>query len=88
VVLQHDAFDGTASITICPFTTQVIDAPLMRLSIGASDLNGLRGTSQLMVDKVTTVSKAKLQTRVGRLSDEDTGRLSRAVLLFLGLAGR
>jgi mRNA interferase MazF len=47
----------------------------------------LRRRSQLMIDRITTVSKSKLQRRVGRLSDEDVVRLNRAVLLFLGLAG-
>jgi mRNA interferase MazF len=28
--LQDDAFEATASITICPVTTHVVDAPLVR----------------------------------------------------------
>jgi mRNA interferase MazF len=40
-----------------------------------------------MVDKITTVSKTKCETRVGRLSDEDMVRVNRAVLVVLGLAG-
>jgi len=87
VILQDDAFDATASITICPFTTHAIPAPLMRLSVEPSEQNGLRAASQLMIDKITTVSKTKLQNRVGRLSDVDIVRLNRAVLVFLGLAG-
>lgn len=87
VVLQDDAFDATHSLTICPFTTSPADAPLMRLPIEPSDQNGLRVPSQLMVDKITTVSKTKLATRIGRLSDEDIVRLNRAVIVFLGLAG-
>lgn len=87
VILQDDAFDGTASVTICPFTTHLVDAPLMRLAIDASERNGLHQPSHLMVDKVTTVSRNKLDTRIGRLADEDIVRLNRAVLVFLGLAG-
>ena len=87
VVLQDDAFDATASITICPFTTHSIDAPLVRLPIEPSERNGLRTVSQLMIDKITTVSKGKLARRVGRLSDQDIVRVNRAVLVFLGLAG-
>ena len=87
VILQDDAFDATHSITICPFTTSSADAPLMRLRIEPSDQNGLRASSQLMVDKITTVSKKKLETRIGRLSDVEMVRLNRAVIVFLGLAG-
>lgn len=40
-----------------------------------------------MIDKTTTVSRKKLESRVGRLSDEDIVRMKRAVVVFLGLAG-
>ena len=33
VILQDDNFDGTASITICAFTTGSTEAPLFRLLI-------------------------------------------------------
>ena len=39
-----------------------------------------------MVDKITTVPKAKVGARVGKLDDEDILRLNKAVLVFLGLA--
>ena len=39
-----------------------------------------------MADKITTVPKAKIGVRIGRLADEDIVRLNRAVLLFLGIA--
>ena len=87
VVLQDDAFDATASVTVCPLTTHVIDAPLLRLSVEPSDENGLRAASQLMVDRITTVPRTKLRRHIGDLSDEDLVRLNRAVLVFLGLAG-
>ena len=88
VVLQDDAFDATASVTICPFTTYAVDAPLMRLLIEPSARNGLRVASHVMIDKVTTVSRKKLESLIGRLSDEDVGRINRAVVVFLGLAGQ
>jgi mRNA interferase MazF len=40
-----------------------------------------------MADKMTTVSKSKLGTKIGVLADEDVVRLNRAILVFLGLAG-
>ncbi len=88
VVIQDDVFAGTASITLCPLTTQVVDAPLIRLPIEPTRLNGLKATSRVMVDKITTVARSKMQKRVGRLTEEDMVRVNRAVLVFLGLAGR
>jgi mRNA interferase MazF len=56
------------------------------LAVAPSELNGLRTALRLMVDKLATVSKERLGSRIGRLSDEDTARLNRAILVFLGLA--
>jgi len=86
VIVQDDDFDATQSITICVFTTDPTEAPLFRIPIEPNDGNGLHAPSSLMVDKVTTVPKAKLGERVGRLDDEDILRLNQAILVFLGLA--
>ncbi len=87
VILQDDRFDATASVTICAFTTNPTDAPLFRLAVEPSETSGLRVSSRLMVDKITTVSRSKIGTHVGRLDDQDMLRLNRAVLVFLGIAG-
>ncbi len=86
VILQDESFDATNSVTICAFTTDETDAPLIRLPVKPSEYNGLREDCRLMVDKITTVPKSKLGTHIGRLDDEDMLRLNRAVLVFLGLA--
>ena len=87
VVVQDDSFDATESITICAFTTDPTEAPLFRVLVEPNERNGLRTPSRLMVDKLTTVPKAKMGSHIGRLDDQDVIRLNRAVLVFLGLAG-
>ena len=87
VVLQDDRFDATDSVTVCAFTTDPTEAPLFRLSVEPSELNGLRGRCSLMVDKVTTVPRSKLRDHIGQLDDDDMVRLGRSVLVFFGLAG-
>jgi mRNA interferase MazF len=87
VIVQDDRFDATSSITICAFTSDPTDAPLFRLVVEPSEANGLETVSRLMVDKVTTIPKAKLGRRIGRLADDDMVRLNRALMIFLGLAG-
>ncbi len=86
VIVQEDRFAATDSITLCVFTTDTTDAPLLRLLVEATDRNGLRCASRLMIDKVTTVPKARLGKLVGRLNDEDLVRMNRALTVFLGLA--
>jgi mRNA interferase MazF len=87
VIVQDDRFDATGSITVCPFTGDPTDAPLIRVLVAPSPANGLLSPSRLMVDKVTTVPKTKLGRQIGLLDGEDVVKLNRAMLVFLGLAG-
>lgn len=87
VILQDDRFDAAASVTICAFTTDPTPAPLFRLVVRPNERNGLKTSCRLMVDEITTVPKARIGKRIGRLDDEDIVRLNRAVLVFLGFAG-
>jgi mRNA interferase MazF len=87
VILQDDRFDATDSVTVCVFTTDPTDAPLFRVLVEPSELNGLESASRAMADKITTVRRARLGTQMGRLDDADMVRLSRAILVFLGFAG-
>ena len=86
VIVQDDSFDATDSITICAFTSDPTDAPLFRLVVEPNERNGLRTACRLMVDKITTVPKAKIGAHVGRLDDEDMVRLNQAMTVFLGMA--
>jgi mRNA interferase MazF len=86
VIVQDDRFEATNSITICAFTTDPTEAPLFRLLIEPNEKNGLRALCRLMVDKITTVPKAKLGSCAGRLGDDDIARLNQAILVFLGVA--
>ncbi len=87
VIVQDNRFDATASVAICAFTTDPTDAPLIRLLVEANEVTGIRESSRLMVDKITTIPRSKLGERVGQLNDDDMIRLSRALVVFLGLAG-
>ena len=87
VIIQDDRFDATASVTVCAFTTDPTDAPLLRLLVQPDEVNGLRDRSSLTIDKITTVRRSKLGERLGRLGDDDMVRLGRAVMVFFGLAG-
>jgi len=85
VIVQDDHFDATASKTICAFTTDTTDAPLIRLPVDPNETNGLRSVSRLMADKITTVPKSRLGQRIGRLSTVEMTRLSLAIGRFIGL---
>ena len=88
LIIQNDLFDETASVTVCPMTTDTVDVPLLRIPVEPDRANGLSVPSRIMVDKVTTMPKAKLGERIGRVSDTDMVALSRSLFVFLGLAVR
>lgn len=86
IIVQDDRFDATTSVTVCPLTTNPVEAPLTRVAVEPSPLNGLDQPSWLMVDKVTTMPRVGLREQLGRLPDADVLRLNRALIVFLGLA--
>lgn len=85
VIVQNDLFGTTASVGICVFTSDDKDLPWLRLPVSPSESNGLRSVSRMMVDKITTVNRAKLGKRIGLLEDTEMVRLERAILIFFGL---
>ena len=84
VVVQDDRFDATDSVTVCPFTTTEVDAPLLRVPVVADEANGLGQDSYLMVDKVTTVRRSNARTVLGRLEATTLVEFERRLLVFLG----
>lgn len=86
LIVQDDRFDATASVTVCPFTTSPVDAPLIRMPVEPTDTNGLDRRSSLMVDKITTMPRSGLGERLGRLRDDELVQLNRSLMVFLGLA--
>lgn len=83
-VVQSDVFNPThASITLCPITSHLVDAPLFRLDLPPTKDNGLEVPSQMMVDKITTVRKDKLRQPIGRLTPAELDILNRALRLWL-----
>lgn len=86
VIVQDNRFDGTDSVTVCALTTDPTEAPLLRIAVIPGEGNGLRQSSRLMVDKIATVSRAKLGARIGRLTDAEMLAVGRALVVFLGIA--
>ncbi len=86
VVLQDDLFSALDSVTVCPLTTTVVDAPLLRVPITSTAASGLDADSYAMVDKLTTVKRANLGDAVGELTAQQLADIERRVLVFLGIA--
>ena len=85
LVLQSDLFSALGSVTICLLTTEILDAPLFRLSIEPSPSNGLQQVSQIMIDKIVTVPQETIGSRIGVLDRELMLRVDRSLAVFLGI---
>lgn len=86
LVVQDDRFDATDSITICPLTSDPTEIPLLRVPLNPRSNTGLTQPSNIMIDKLTTMPRAKLGEHIGDVSDTDMLALSRTLVVFLGLA--
>ena len=86
LIVQDDRFE-TDSVTVCPFTTTEVDAPLLRLPIPADAISGIDQPSFVMIDKLTTVRRGNVGERVGTLTPAQLTEFERRALVFLGFAG-
>lgn len=87
LIVQDDLFEGTDSVTVAPLTTSLVDAPLLRVRVPVSTLSGLAKESDVMIDKLTSVRRSNVQSRVGRVTSERMAEIERLLMVFLGLAG-
>jgi mRNA interferase MazF len=85
VIVQGDAFAGIASVTLVPLSSDLQPVPLLRLTVEPSPANGLQARSQIMIDKVVTVPRARIGRRIGRLDDGAMREVGRALSRFLEL---
>lgn len=87
LIIQADAFPETATVTILPLTSELVDAPLLRIGLSPNQDNGLRQSSQVMVDKAVTIKREKIGQYIGRLAPAEILQVERALALFLGISG-
>jgi len=87
VIVQTDHLNADhASIIVCPLTSHVVDAPLLRITVEPAPENGLARPSQIMADKLLTLRREKVGSRIGHLDAGIMERLERSLLFVLGFA--
>ena len=87
LVIQADQFSDTATVVLALFTSELAETPLTRLRFDPSPENGLKLPSELMADIIISTRRDCVDKVIGRLSSDEMGRVDRALLVFLGLAG-
>ena len=86
VVVQADRWlQAHPSVTLCPLTSTLIEAPLVRIGVTPSPRNGLEKPSQMMVDKLFSVPIQALGAVVGQLEPQVLIELDLALRSWLDL---
>lgn len=85
LVVQADLWAEHPSLTVLPLTSELHDVPALRITVGPGEGTGLRLPSQVMVDKVTTIPRAKAGARIGCLNEAAMAGVGQALAAFLGL---
>lgn len=86
LIIQSDHFLETETMTVLLISSTLVDAPLLRLTVAPSDQNGLRLSSQVMIDKSMTIRREKIGPVFGHLEDEALLSVTRLLAVFLGIA--
>jgi mRNA interferase MazF len=86
LVIQSDVFAEHPSVTVLLLTSELHDAPLLRVTVQPTPENGLTKPSQICVDKAIALPRARLGPRIGRLDDATLLTVTRLLALFLGIA--
>ena len=87
----HSSSRATFSIRwpwwpLLPLTSTILSAALTRIDVAPDSQNGLQMPSQVMVHRISSVRREKVGAVIGHLDDLTMLAVSRAVVVFLGLA--
>ena len=86
LVVQSDLFNPThASLTICPITSHLVESPLFRISLSPLPNNGLQKTSQIMIDKITSIKKEKIHQKLGNITPIELQAVDESLKIWLNI---
>ena len=86
LIVQADAFNPThASLVVCPITSHLVDAPLFRLPLRPNQENGLEAPSEIMIDKMMAIKRARISKVIGHLTESRMQTVNCALRAWLSL---
>ena len=85
VVVRSDLLAELTYATVLPITTERRDGFSMRIDVDPSPDNGLRATSQIMVDWPQTVRFSDMGQAIGRLEADMMRIITRQMAVVLGI---
>jgi mRNA interferase MazF len=86
VIVQADLYNPThASVTVCPITSDCVDAPLFRVTVAPGERTGLEVVSQVMIDKIVSVPRQAIIRAIGRCDAVHLDQVDEALRHWLEL---
>ena len=81
---QSDLLNNLDIVVLCPVTSELRSAAF-RVTLEPNPTNGLRVLTQVMVDKLSILPRAKIGAPFGHLDDDRMKAVERALLLVIGV---
>lgn len=86
LITQLDIFNEThATITVLLMSSEIVDAPLFRITVVPTPENNLERGSQMQVDKIMTIRRDRIGAVIGRIDDETLVGVNRALAVWIGI---
>lgn len=86
VIVQSDALAAADSVLVSLLTSDMTEAPLYRLMLQPDAGNGLRAPSQVMVDQIVAIPRAKASAPIGSLDQAAMIALNQMLAVMIGIA--
>ncbi len=85
IVIQSELTDVFDSVVVCLLTSDDSVESVTRVPILPSKQNGLKKSCYIMADKIVTLKKSSLGTKIGTLEAGDVAKMNSALMATLGL---
>jgi len=87
LIIQSDVFNEThATVTVLLMSSEIVDAPLFRITVVPTPENRLEKISQMQVDKIMTIQRDRVGAVIGRVDDDTLVGVNRALAVWIGIA--
>jgi len=87
LIIQSDVFNEThATVTVLLMSSEIVDAPLFRITVVPTPENRLEKISQIQVDKIMTIRRDRIGAVIGRVDDDTLVGVNRALAVWIGIA--
>ena len=85
LVIQSDWISAESTL-VALVTSEIVDAPIYRLTIEPSESNGLKVRSQVMVDKIVALPRSKCSRIIGQIDAAGLIALNAMIAVVVGIA--